>query len=174
LLAFGISLYLFGRAITRELLFPLAFLFFMFPLPMAVLDTIAMPMKLFAASAGAAIVTLLGMPLVQEGFQLHFPTTSLVIDDPCSGLRSLISLAALGALCAYFFQAPTWKRMALFIAAIPIALISNILRVTFLASLAFHGKNAASGFYHDLSGIMVFLLALAMLFGTRRVLEWRQ
>ncbi|MBI5116955.1 exosortase/archaeosortase family protein [Candidatus Poribacteria bacterium] len=173
-LVFGLSLYLFGYRITRELLFPLGFLVFMFPLPGAALDAIGVPMKLFVTTSGAKIVELLGIPVIQEGFQLHFPSASLVIGNPCSGLRSLISLLALGSLYAYFLTVPLHVFISMLIVSIPIALFSNIVRVLTLSLIAHrYGSSAATGSVHDLSGFVVFVLALVLLLGIGRLFEWR-
>jgi len=173
-LIFGLSLYLFGYRITRELLFPLGFLVFMFPLPGAALDAVGVPMKLFVTTSGARIVELLGIPVIQEGFQLHFPSASLVIGNPCSGLRSLISLLALGSLYAYFLAAPLRVVAPILLASIPIALFSNIVRVVMLSLITYrYGSDAASGSLHDVSGIAVFVLALVLLLATGKLFEWR-
>jgi exosortase len=170
-LFFGLTLFLFGRPVARQVLFPLGFLLFMFPLPSAALESVSVPMKLFATKAGAATLSIFGVPVLQEGYQLHFTSDSLVIGNPCSGLRSLIALTALGALFAYLQRGPASKRLALFLAAAPIALIANILRVTMLAFVANHfGSQAATGAFHDVSGFMVFAIALASLYGVGALL----
>jgi exosortase len=171
--SFGLFLYLFGWEVTRQLLFPLGFLFFMTPPPMAAEGALALPMKVFATQAGASVLELLGVPVVREGFQLYFPSAMLIIGNPCSGLRSLIALMALGSLFAYFYDARLWKRVLLFAATIPIAVASNIARVIMLSLIASkYGSGAATGFFHDLSGILVFAVALALLAGVREILEW--
>lgn len=173
LVLFGISLHLFGKRTTREMLFPLGFLVFMVPMPMAAEGALAIPMKTLATKAAAASVGFLGVPVVREGFQLYFPSALLVVGNPCSGLRSLIALMALGSLFAYFYQAVPWKRLALFFVTIPIAAGSNIVRVIVLSLVANqYGSKAATGPVHELSGILVFIVALALLVGVRKALEW--
>jgi exosortase len=172
ILIFGLSLYLLGWPITRRLLFPIGFLVFMFPLPIAALETVSTPMKLIAVRCGTAIVSLLGIPVVQEGFHLHFSSASLVIGNPCSGLRSLIALLALGSLFAYFFDRPMSRRIGLLVATIPIAVFCNIVRVIALSLVAnSFGSEVATGLFHDLSGFLAFVLALVMLFGLGRVIS---
>lgn len=171
-LLFGLTLYLFGWPVTRQLLFPLGFLLFMFPLPAAALSAVSVPMKLFATKAGAAAMGLVGVPVIQEGYQLHFNSGSLVIGNPCSGLRSLIALMALGSLFAYFYDAPMWKRIALFLASVPAAIFSNVARVILLSLVvSSFGSEGAAGLFHDVSGFLVFAIALGMLFGTGKLLK---
>jgi len=175
ILAFGLSLYLFGWSITRQILFPLAFLIFMFPLPRGFLDIVSIPMKLFAIWCSTQILSLLGIPVVREGFQLHFSSASLEIGNPCSGLRSLLALTALGSLIAYSSTGPLWNRITLFVASIPIALFCNILRVTALSLVADSlGPSAATGVFHNISGIFMFIIALVLLLGIGRILMWHR
>jgi len=174
-LVVGLSLYLFGTAISRKIWFPLAFLIFMFPLPLAVLGAVSLPMKLFATKAGAGILDLMGIAVVQEGFKLQFTSASLVVGNPCSGLRSLIALLALGALIAYLFKVSVPRKMVLVMLSVPFAILSNITRVTLLGVTAhFFGSEAATGFAHDLSGGLVFFVALILLLTAARMLEWKQ
>jgi exosortase len=173
-LVFGLSLYLFGWPLTRRILFPLAFLVFMFPLPMAALGAVAFPMKVFATESGARMAELFGVPVVREGFQLHFPSSSLLIGNPCSGLRSLIALMALGSLYAYVAGGPLWKRAVLFLFAIPIAILANIGRVGMLVFAVYYlGSGVAKGPLHDASGFLVFFVALLLLMAAGRLLEWK-
>jgi len=175
LLVFGISLYLFGPSFTRIIWFPLAFLVFMFPLPLAILGAVSVPMKLFATKAGAIVLDLMGIAVVQQGFKLQFASASLVVGNPCSGLRSLIALLALGTLIAYLFRTSIPRKIVLVILSVPFAAISNIARVTMLGLTAnFFGSEAATGFAHDLSGGLVFFVALLLLLGAARMLEWNQ
>jgi exosortase len=170
----GFSLYFFGWSGTRKIVFPLGFLIFMFPLPRGALGAISVPMKLFAIWCSTGIVSLLGVPVVREGFQLHFSSASLEIGNPCSGLRSLLALTALGSLMAHFFTGPMWKRVALFAVSLPIALLCNTLRMVALSLVAdSFGSDAATGAFHDASGIFMYGVALILLFGTGRILAWR-
>ena len=98
----GLILYLFGKALTRELLFSLGFLVFMIPLPKISIIHITFWLKLLASSAAADIVSEMGIPVLVEGAFLALPNGILEIDNACSGLRSLIALAALGVAYAYF------------------------------------------------------------------------
>ncbi len=174
LFLFGLFLYLFGRDVTRQFLFPLAFLLFMVPLPGAALEAVAVPMKIFATASGATTLEFFGVPVVREGFQLYFPSSMLVVGNPCSGLRSLLALLALGSLYAFFYEELLWKRVFIFLAAVPLAVACNIARVILLSVIAYKfGSKAATGILHDVSGMLVFAAALVCLIGMGRVMRWR-
>jgi len=171
LVAGVIALFLGGRAL-RAAWFPVSYLIFMLPMPPVLMSEVSFRLKVFAARAGSALAIKLGIPLARVGMTIHMPAGSLRIADPCSGLRSLIALIALGALFGYFSRGPVWKRLALFLSAIPIAVAANIVRITLLCVVAnVWGIEAALGFFHDVSGVLIFVLALVGLFVVQRLLR---
>lgn len=167
LLIIGLSLYLFGVQFSKVIWFPLLFLIFMFPVPVAFIEIISFPLKMIAAIGGVSIVRLLGMPVLQEGFNLTIPAGTLLVGNPCSGLRSLIAFMALAAVFAYITKVNVKKKIIIFLLSIPIALISNIVRIPILifASQKFGLASAAPDtFIHTGSGILVFVLGCCLLF----------
>jgi exosortase len=172
-LVFGISLFLFGKKITRKIVFPLSFLIFMFPLPLVAINAISFPMKMLATrSAVLFLRTTLNIPIRNEGFQIFFPNASLIVENPCSGLRSLIALLALGSIFAYLLKANAKKRITLFLLSIPIALVSNLIRVIILSlGVYIYGSNITKGFFHDFSGYLVFFIAFISLWSLWRAFQ---
>ena len=172
---FGLSLYLYGGDFTRHLTFPILFLVFMVPLPQVMIIGISFKMKIYAAQIATSIVNLIGIQAVRAGPVVHLPNTSLTIGDPCSGLRSLISLTALGALFAYLVEISKIKKIILFLVSIPLALVVNIIRTVLLLIVAFvYGSEAATGLFHDLSGILLFGFAFLGLIIVERILSWKK
>ena len=162
----GLVWTLWGASTMRTLRLPLLFLLFMVPLPGILLITTTFQMKLLAASLATPIVNLLGIPARQAGSMIHVPGISVIVDDACSGLRSLISLIALSTFWTAFLPAHAgWRQKALVVAAsIPIALAANIVRIVVLVCLAaIYGPGAAQGFLHYGSGLVVFGVALLLL-----------
>lgn len=172
-LVFGISLFLYGKELTKKILFPLSFLFFMFPLPLMAISSISLPMKMIATKSAVFILrTFMHIPMKNEGFQIFFPNASLVVGNPCSGLRSLISMLALGSIFAYLLKANMFKKNMLFFLAIPIALLSNIIRVIMLCLGVFiYGSHMTKGFFHDFTGYLVFVIAFVGLWLCWKKLE---
>lgn len=175
LLIIGLSLFLFGGEITRIIFFPLVFTIFMFPLPSAFISLISFPLKLFVAKSGAWIAGMIGIPVYLEGFYISIPSGTLLVGNPCSGLRSLITFLALGSIFAYISPLSLWRRYMILIFSAPIAIISNVIRVPVLIAISHHlGLEAAmpGGFWHDASGIMVFIIGFFLLICVTRILEW--
>jgi len=168
----GLILYFFGRGVARVIIFPVCFLLFMIPAPMALVAATTLKMKLFAAHLSVLIVQFLGISAVREGSMVYMPSTKVVVGDPCSGLRSLISLAALGLLYAYILEGSYLRRSSLFLMSIPMAIIANMIRTvaTLLIANSYGNRIVTDGFLHKGFGLMVFIIAFAGLFLVGRLL----
>jgi exosortase len=177
LVILGSSLFLFGSPITRVIIFPLLYLVFMFPFPESFISTVADPLKLAVAQIATFVVDQMGISVYREGYYIHTVNGELLVGNPCSGLRSLISFLALGSLFAFFLNGSKTRKFLLFFLSIPIALASNAVRVTALVLVTnFYGiaKASPDSFFHDFSGIMVFAIGLLILMGIGKVLECKQ
>jgi exosortase len=169
----GLALLVLGRGFLKVLAFPIAFLFFMVPIPAVIRNVIAFPLQLFAAQTATFCLSGAGIPVLREGNVIVLAQTTLEVADACSGIRSLQALLALGAVYGYLSQRAAWKRWILFLAAIPIAILVNALRVSGTGLLAhFFGPGVADGFYHSLAGYLMFGVAFAGLLACGGVLNW--
>lgn len=175
---YALVLWLWGRAVGRALLFPLAFLLFMVPLSRILVEKLSQPMQLFSARGAGWLLSGLLEGVQVEGVAITSPGYSFNVAIPCSGLKSLIAMSALGALFAYLVEGSPLQRVLLFLAAFPLALIANLVRIfaTVVLGNAL-GPAAAEGFFHSVSGAFVFVIALGGLFalggalGCRRMRE---
>ena len=162
----GMTLFLFGKKLFRLMLLPLAYLLFMVPLPYIIYDMIAFPLKLFVTRVSIASLKLMGVVVLREGNIIMLPFTTLEVADACSGIRSLISLLALAVAYAFVLNMSQIRRSLLVLAAIPIAISANALRVIGTGLLAqYWGAQAAEGFFHEFAGMAVFVVAMALLIG---------
>ncbi|TWJ13789.1 exosortase A [Geobacter argillaceus] len=163
-LLIGMVLYWFGREVLKEMALPLGYLIFMVPIPYIIYDAVAFPLKLFITKASVAFMKMIGVAVVREGNIIMLPTTTLEVADACSGTRSLMSLLALAVAYAFFIQTSNLKRWVLIVSAVPIAIVTNAMRVIVTGILAqWWGAKAAEGFFHEFAGLAVFALALALL-----------
>ncbi len=160
----GIVLFCLGFDFLKKLFLPIIYLIFMMPLPTIVWNKIAFPMQLFGSFLTEKFVTFLGVPIFREGNILHLSGTTLEVVDACSGLRSLTTLFALSAVFAIISTHKTWHKWILFLAAAPIAIFANIVRLSATALLASrYGSDVAHGFLHDFSGLVVFAVGIILL-----------
>lgn len=160
----GLIFYFYGKGIMKELWFPLVFLFFMVPLPYIIYYSITFPLQIFSTKLTYALLNFVGISAIRQGNIIHLQNYSLEVIEACSGLRSAMTLSALGATLAYITQKAIWQKMLLFLSSIPVAIIANVLRlfVTAIIALIF-GIKHAEGFLHEVSGIFVFVSALTIL-----------
>jgi exosortase len=169
----GIVLYLFGRAHLKAVLFPLAFLLLMIPLPSIVFNQIAFPLQLLASRVGEVSLSAAGIPVLREGNIIVLPHTSLEVAEACSGIRSLMTLLALGIVYGYFTDRRASIRTLIALMTIPVAVLANGVRVAGTGLLAYYfGPGAAEGFFHVFSGWLVFVAAFTMLFLVSRLLVY--
>lgn len=137
---------------------------FMIPLPGVLLSRLTAGMKLSITAATSNVLEVLGIPAVLRGDQIHFRGhVGVRVDDVCSGLRSMVALLAIAVLMA-MIQRVRWKAALLVLMAVPVALLGNGARIGILSWLAARGTPAApETFLHDLTGYLVYLVALGLL-----------
>ena len=166
----GIALHFGGYGTLKPLVFPILFLAFMIPLPN--INEIAADLQQFSSRMSAHILDWIGIEVTRTGAQLQLANTTLVIGLPCSGLNSLISLTAVAALMAYIVKGSLPLKSILFLAAIPIAILANLLRITTLLLIGYHfGEDAATGVIHDLMSPVFFILSILSLFAILRIIR---
>lgn len=164
-LMFGVTLYLAGHRFVREIWFAFFFLLFMIPAPYIIYYSATFPLQMLGSKIAAAILSIVGIPHLRQGNVIHLPDNySLEVAEACSGLRSLVTLLALGALLGYLTQTSKWKAVTLFAATVPIAIAANIFRICVTAIGAYGISRAvAEDFIHELSGTIVFMFSLICL-----------
>jgi len=160
-----------GNARLRVLLPVLLLLVFCTPPPLDFTNRIAVELKEVAITAALSLGNALGLGAVRDGANLLVPgqTQALRIADACGGLRSLVALTTLGYALAFFFGSSSpWRRVLLLVAAVPVALAMNILRITGLCFMAktwgvdYAGRGGLFG-GHTLMNVAEWVLDLAVL-----------
>lgn len=168
----GVLMVLGGVPLVRELAFPLLLLPFMIPLPALIYNKITFPLQLFASWVAENVLNLINIPTLRDGNVLRLPNQTLNVAEACSGIRSLLSLTFLSLVYGYFFDKRTWMRVVLFIATVPIAILTNAGRVTITGVVSDEiDPSLARGFSHELEGFLVFLAAIGMLVALHAILN---
>lgn len=143
---------------------PLALLLLSIPLPEVVLGSIALPLQFKASQMGAALLEWRHIPVLLSGNVIHLPGRSLFVTEACSGLRSLASLISLGLLVGGLWLRYPISRVLLVLAAIPIAMFLNGIRVFLTGFLVyFVDPRLGEGFMHMTEGWIIFVFALGIL-----------
>jgi len=155
-----------GWPTLRILAFPIGFLFFAVPMPDWVIDAATVPLKVFISNIVTQVLYVAGYPVAQNGVMIMIGSYQLLVKDACSGMNSIFALSAIGVFYAYAFR---WdhkvRSILLLIAIVPITIVANFIRVLALVLIAYYGgPDLLEGAVHDLTGIGLFVVAVALLF----------
>jgi exosortase len=165
---------LLGTSSFKRHLFPFLYLFLMLPLPSAILDKLTVPVKIIVTKLSVPILNIAGIPYFLNGFRIQLPGGTLFIDNPCSGMRSLVAFLTLGLMIVYVDGLRGWRAGLVLACVLPIAVISNVLRVqTLLMCANYIGIDSVQpgAVVHDWAGLPMFALGLLLLFLLTRAIS---
>jgi exosortase len=173
LLLYGLTYTLAGRGLFRSLFFPISFLFLMIPLNFLE-ERVAVPLRFLMAWAATGLLNLLGIETIQRGTAIISPNVfSFDIANPCSGIQSLMALTTVTAAYAYVTQTSQWKRWLLFLSALPLAVLGNLVRVVGIALIAQNfGTKTAMELHDSVAGFIVFAVAWVAMVGIGWLLDF--
>jgi exosortase len=141
-----------------------AFLTFMVPLPHRLAVAMTDPLQRIATLTSTFFLQTVGMPAVADGNVIHLNEVELGVVEACSGLRMLMIFIALSAGVVLVIQRPLWEKLVLLASATPIAIITNVVRIT--ATGILHetaGRAIADAVFHDLAGWLMMPFALGLM-----------
>src|ERR1700689_129410 len=168
----GIILFLGGWRMLRAVSFPLGYLMWMIPIPVIIYNQITFPLQLIASRLATSCLELAQVPVLRDGNILILSNYSLEVVEACSGIRSLVTLAALAVAFGYLVSPRRWVRYVLAALMVPIAVLTNAIRIMGAGLMAHRfGPAAAEGFLHQFSGWAIFLIALLLMFGSYWILQ---
>ena len=169
---FGLTGYLYGINMVKTLSFPILYLLLLVPPPFGILDSITLPMRHGISVATEAILKLLGYPISREGLLLTIGYNDIFMGQPCSGFRSLITMFSLVLVYVYISKGNMTKKLILTSFIVPMALLGNLVRVITLCLITFYfGEEVGQGFFHNFSGIVIFIITLLGLMGVEAILD---
>jgi len=165
LLLWSVPVLAWGRAVGRLLTFPLAYL--VFCIPWNFLDGLTFPLRHLSSVLSAILLNGLGLPVTRVGTIIRSAYDGGMdfnVADPCSGLSSMLAMAALTVLYGYLTQKTNIRRLILFAMAIPLAIIGNVVRIVTIAVVArLFSKDLAMTVYHDYSAFLIFPVAILLM-----------
>ncbi len=165
LLIAGLVWTLMGRPTLGAVKFPLLVLLLAIPLPTVVFNQITFPLQLLASRLASDLLPIAGVPVLQEGNVIQLPIMQLEVAEACSGIRSLMSLFTVAVIYGYFLERGTLRRTVLALAAVPIAVAANVVRIFGTGLCVQYWDPAkATGFFHEFSGWLMFLVSLFLLY----------
>ena len=173
----GLIVLFLGANIFRALLFPWAFLLLMIPIPALILGHITFPLQQLTSQVAGTVLPWMGVPVLREGNVIVLPALRLEVAEACSGIRSLMTLTTLAIIYGYLLERRLAMRVLLALAAVPIAVAANSLRIVGTGLLVQYWDPAkAQGFFHEFSGWLIFVVSLIMLYLLHHILRifWRE
>jgi len=168
----GLTVFHFGfRQVLRWWL-PFTLACLSIPLPELITQAIALPLQFRASRMGAALLEMRGVPVRLMGNVIQLPGRQLFVTEACSGLRSISALLSMAVLLSALILKSPIGRVALVLAALPVAIFINGIRVFLTGFLVFFVNPAlGEGFMHETEGWLLFLVSLAVLAVTTWVLS---
>ena len=162
---------LFGAAVIRSIWFPLVYLAFALPPPDSVVAIVTQPIKIAISSWAVSALHALGYPIASSGVTIQIGQYQLLVAAACAGLNSIMTLSALCLFYVYLrHRSNPIAFIVIALAAIPVAIISNFVRVLALILVTYHfGDAAGQGFLHDFAGLLMFAIALLVIFGVDKL-----
>lgn len=159
---FGAILIAHGKDLARIVAFPVCLLAFAGPMPEIITRGPQQWAQAVSTTGAATVMSTLGFPLAQHGNVIDLPQGTLEVADVCSGFRKLVSLAAFGLVYGYLYPIGLSRRMLLVIAAAPIAILANVVRIGGLIAAAAYGGVPVLRLLHAPAEIFVLALAFGL------------
>ena len=175
LLIAGLVVLFAGWNFFRAVFFPWAFLLLMIPIPTLLFNQITFPLQLLASRVAADVLPLFDIPVFREGNLIYLPglPKPLFVDEACSGIRSLMSLACLAIIYGYLMERRIVVRWALALVSLPIAVAANSARIVGTGLVVqYWDLQKAQGFYHIFEGWLVFVVCLGLLYFAHFLIRW--
>ena len=168
----GLVLCFGGWELLKELRFVLLVLLLAIPIPSIIFNEITLPLQILASKLASALLPLFGVPVLREGNVIELSVMKLEVAEACSGIRSLMSLFTLSVFYGYFLEKSFLRRAVLALASIPIAIAANAVRIMGTGlCVQYWDPDKATGFFHEFSGWVMFLVSLGCLFLVHRAMR---
>ncbi len=170
----GLIGFLYGVQITKTLSFPILYLLLLVPPPFGVLDSITLPMRHGISVATELILNFANYPISRKGLLLTIGYQDIFMGEPCSGFRSLITMFSLILVYVHISKVTITKKLLLTTFIIPMSLLGNLVRVLTLCLITFYfGEEVGQGFFHNFSGIVIFIITILGMMGLEALMEMR-
>jgi exosortase len=167
---------LWGREAMRRTVFPIFLLLFSIPFG-SLADPITFNLRVFVTKISVGIGhNVLGIEVFRDGSQIFGPTGRALYDvaPACSGMRSLVAMSALSVIYAFLTFKSWWRRLVLILCALPLAIVSNIVRVTTVIIVGDAFGQQAGAMIEQKFGFVTFLTAIIGMMGIGWLLRERK
>jgi exosortase len=152
----------------------IGFLIFMVPLPHLLQTALAIPLQRIATLGTTYALQTLGFTAFSEGNIIRMGDTPINVAEACSGLSMLLIFFALSTAVVLVSSLSPVEKGLIFVSAIPIALIANIVRISVTGILSRTVGGAFADNFHESfwAGCLVMILGLGLLWLEVRLFSW--
>ena len=150
-----------GRKWMAAVAFPVAFLFFLIPMPDAMVDALENASKVGSTHTANWFFALSGVPYIRQGAVFLLPDITIQVAQECSGIRSSWILLITSLVASYLFLRTPWRRTALVAFVIPLGLLRNGFRILVIGLMCVKwGPGMINSPVHTRGGPIFFVLSL--------------
>jgi exosortase len=168
----GSVIFLHGWLYFKKVLFPWALLWLGIPIPAIVFNQLTLPLQFQASRLATYFLDVIGVPVLRQGNVIILAALPLEVAEACSGIRSLMSLITLAVVYGIFVHISPLRRIGLVALSIPIAILANAFRIVGTGLCAqYWDPVKATGFFHEFSGWLIFLVSTVLLVGCDRLIN---
>lgn len=149
LLLIGLVMVLLGCDMTRQLAFPVGYLYFMCTLPTFLLTMISFRIQMLSTAGATLLLKALTFDVYREGATIIMPNLPVYVGAACSGFRMSVTLVAITVLFLYITEGPRWGRVLLFFSTLPLAVFVNSVRIALVSIVGEYRGSESMQFFHD-------------------------
>ena len=155
----------FGWAQGKHFWVPVLHLIYMLPLPGVIYYKLSIFLQGVSSELGVFFLGLLGVPVFLEGNIIDLGVLKLHVAEACSGLRYLFPIMSFSYVFAVLYSGPRWHKAVLLLAAAPITVVMNSVRIAMAGYLVqYFGEGHLEGFTHFFEGWVIFMASVVILF----------
>ncbi|WP_298845086.1 VPLPA-CTERM-specific exosortase XrtD [uncultured Roseobacter sp.] len=171
----GILLISFGWKTGKHFWPPVLHLVYMLPLPGVLYYKMSTWLQFISSELGVWFLKLLSVPVFLDGNIIDLGVLKLHVAEACSGLRYLFPILSFSYIFAVLYKGPMWHKAVLLLAAAPITVLMNSVRIAVAGLLADRfGVGWLEGFTHFFEGWVIFITCIILLFLLARVMLFFQ
>ncbi len=128
-----------------------------------------------AATLRLCFMRAFGVPFFRDGLVFQLPGFTIEVAPECSGIRSSIGLLISTVLLSQFLLRSNWRKLALCMLVLPLAMFKNGLRIATLSILSVYvSRDFLYGWLHHSGGVVFFLIGIAFIYLALRVLQFNE
>ncbi len=148
---------------------PVVHLVYMLPLPGVIYYKLSTVLQSISSELGVFFLRFIDVPVFLEGNIIDLGVYKLHVAEACSGLRYLFPIMSFSYIFAVLYRGPTWHKAVLLLAAVPITVVMNSVRIAVAGWIVnYVGLDWLEGFSHFFEGWVIFMISVFFLF----VLAW--